>query len=89
MAGELLLPMWRRLVPPLLLLVAAVTVFRPVSWEGAVTLAVLWVLSLRWPRRTLRGWRTVRDLRRDTPIPDEDDEPVKNHNERWLDLGRM
>src|ERR1700742_4707593 len=37
-AGDLLLPMWRRLVPPLALLVAVVTLFRPLSWDGAVTL---------------------------------------------------
>lgn len=67
---QLLLPLWLRFLLPLVLLGAGAALFRPLSWEagGAMALAVV---SLRWPRRTLAGWRAVRALRRRYRVPEE------------------
>jgi uncharacterized protein (TIGR04222 family) len=71
-AQKQLLPAWRRLLLPLLLAGGAVALFAWLPWEAA-GVAALAVVTLRWPRRTRAGRRTLRELRAAYPIPDDEE----------------
>jgi uncharacterized protein (TIGR04222 family) len=74
-ARKLVLPVWRRLLPVVLLAGAGGVLFARLPW-AALGAGVLAVVALRWPRRTWAGRRELRRLRGEWPDPDEDDEPA-------------
>lgn len=73
-AAGLLIPLWRRILAPIVLLGLSAAMFAAQPW-GAGGVAVLALVSVRRPRCTRAGRRAIRELRQAYPVPGADDEP--------------